>query len=302
MRFLTPSIVFLLLSGLAAAQSSEAQPFFADSKMRHMAGNTLSVETPLTGRLDAPGLADLNRLRVQICEIGGRRVIAETLPDLYGNFELRAPTGTYEIRVLSLHGNVIHQESVSFPTPYSHVLKLSSAERVISGLRQISLQRLQHKVPKAAAKAYKAAHDASAKGRTNEAILALTRAVTTDPDYFEAWNNLGVQHLREGHAAEAAHCFEQAIRLDSADPLAETNYAFALLLLKRFPEAEQAARAGVRADADSPRARFYLALSLLEQRKPTKEALFHLERASVDFEPARRLKEQLTNEANSAAR
>jgi tetratricopeptide (TPR) repeat protein len=302
MRLLSPSIVMLSLSGLVAAQSNETQSFYAASQMRHMEGNNHSVETPLTGQLDARGLADLNRLRVQICDIGGRHVIAETFPDLYGNFELRAPAGTYEIRVLSLHGNVIHQETIILPAPDSHVLKLSSAERVSPGFRQISLQRLQHKVPKAAVKAYRAAHEASAKGRTNEAISALTRAVSVDPDYFEAWNNLGVQHLREGHAAAAAQCFEQAIRLDSADPLVETNYAFALLLLKRFPEAEQAARAGIRADADSPRARFYLAVSLLEQRKPTQEALFHLERASGAFEPARRLKEKLTNEANSAAR
>jgi cytochrome c-type biogenesis protein CcmH/NrfG len=69
------------------------------------------------------------------------------------------------------------------------------------------------------------------------------------------------------------------------------------LWLHRPVEAEQAARAALRADGLSGRARYYLALSLLEQNKAKAEARFDLERAGPQFEPARHLLEQLQNEA-----
>ena len=64
---------------------------------------------------------------------------------------------------------------------------------------------------------------------------------------------------------------------------------FALLSLHRFSEAKQAARASLRSDPRSPRARFYPAISLLEQNEANKEALFHLAKAADQLEPVKKI-------------
>ncbi len=190
----------------------------------------------------------------------------------------------------------MHSQSVQLPYGQNLIVKLGQTSSPGSTLPLISLNRLQHKIPNQAIREYIAAHEASHKGELNKAILHLQKAIKIDPDYFEAHNNLGVQWMREGNATEALSAFEHAIAIDATDSLAETNLSVALLTLGRFPEAEAAARAGLQGDGLSARARLYLALSLLEQNKARKEALFHLSKASSQLEPARKLLEQLEKE------
>jgi tetratricopeptide (TPR) repeat protein len=83
--------------------------------------------------------------------------------------------------------------------------------------------------------------------------------------------------------------FQRATTIDQGDAQAEANLAYVLLALKRFPEAEEAARSSVRADSLSSQARYLLAVSLIEQRKLPKEVMFHLSKAKDQFEPARKL-------------
>ena len=275
----------IAIGQLAISDSSSSPNHSADSSSRSMT---------ISGKIEAPEGSDLSRLRVQLLASGSQHVIYETNPNHFGAFEAGASSsGLFELRILNWQGAVLYSRSIHLPNSQTLLVQLGQNSKTEAIVRPISFVRLQHKIPKQAVKEYVAAHHASAKGERNKAILHLQRAIEIDPDYFEAHNNLGVQWMREGKYPEAVGAFEHAIAIDSADSLAETNLSAALLALGRFAEAEAAARAGLRGDGLSARARLYLALSLLEQNKGRKEALFHLSKASSQLEPARKLLQQL---------
>lgn len=250
------------------------------------------AQPALLGRIIAPEGAALHRLRVQCLPFGSRTPDGETNPTPSGHFELRArSSGLHEIRILSLDGTLMQSLTVNLPS--TNTFEIDLRQGFATGpVRPVSLSRLQHKIPKKAQKEFAAAHLASEKGQSEIAAHHLELALASDPDYFEAINNLAVQYVRLNRLNEAKDLFVRATRLDPADALAEMNLAFVLLRLGDFPAAEQAARASLRADAASSRARLYLALSLLEQKKQTNEAIFHLGKAT-ELEPARRLLNQL---------
>jgi len=292
MRFIPLTLAAVLTNCLWA------QLNMSDSGMRNIPGiSDHSAASQLIGRIEANGASDLHQLRIQLVSIGSHHVVAETNPIHDGSFEIASPGGMHELRVVTLYGEVIHSQAITLPFHNTVVINLKQGARLSPSYTPVSLSRLQHKVPRKALKEFIAASRASSKGKTNEAILHLEKAIEIDGDYFEALNNLGVLFIRNGLLDSAREKFERATKIDPADSIAETNLAFTLLGLGRYVEAEQAARAGLRGDAFSSRARFYLAVSLLEQNKPKSEALFHLSKASPQLEPARKLLEHLQNEA-----
>lgn len=52
-------------------------------------------------------------------------------------------------------------------------------------------------------------------GRLNQAEPLLRRAVKTEPDWAEAWNNLGIVLIERGETAEASEVFRRAYALDN---------------------------------------------------------------------------------------
>lgn len=52
-------------------------------------------------------------------------------------------------------------------------------------------------------------------GRLNQSERLLRRAVETEPDWPEAWNNLGVVLMENGKTAEASEMFRRAYALDN---------------------------------------------------------------------------------------
>lgn len=56
-----------------------------------------------------------------------------------------------------------------------------------------------------------------ALGRLNQSEKLLRRAVKADPEWPEAWNNLGVLLMETGKTGEAAKVFEKAYALDNGE-------------------------------------------------------------------------------------
>ncbi|MBV2361687.1 tetratricopeptide repeat protein [Thalassococcus sp. CAU 1522] len=56
-----------------------------------------------------------------------------------------------------------------------------------------------------------------ALGRLNQSETLLRRAVAAEPDWPEAWNNLGVVLIERGQTAEAAEIFRRAFALDNGE-------------------------------------------------------------------------------------
>src|SRR5690242_6236279 len=78
------------------------------------------------------------------------------------------------------------------------------------------------------------------------------------PDFAEAHNNLGSSYLMEGASEKSLGEFEKAIALDPKRTETYSNLSLAFLLLKRFPDAESAAREALQLDP-----RCIVSLSLL---------------------------------------
>ena len=248
---------------------------------------------PLSGQLESAANADFGRLRVQLWDAGARNMVAEAHLNVFGAFDLQASNGSYVLRIVNWHGTVIHSQSVSIP--YGLTLRIPLGGEAVSGAARIpvSLARLQHKVPKKALKDYWAWSKSNGEKDRRGGIAHLEQALRHDPQFFEAANDLGVLYLQDGRLSEAYEMFQRATAIDEGDPQAEANLAYVLLSMRRYPEAEAAARSSVRADGLSGRGRYLLAVSLIEQRKSLKEALFHLTKARDEFEPARKLLLQL---------
>ncbi len=279
-------LMALLLSPLAFSQTISGRTDW-DRPGRHEIGS------PLQGQLEVPGTRDYSRLRVQLLDSGGRNVIVEGHVGPFGAFEIQTTlNGTCLLRIVNWQGDVVHSQTVGLPYHGVLPVKLGVGENAQARM-PVSLTRMQHKVPKKALKAFKEAHAEIAAGHRDQAREFLELAIREDPQFFEAANDLGVMYLGDGRLSEAFEMFHRATILDEGGAKAEANLAYVLLALGRFPEAEEAARTSVRADGLSSRARYLLAVSLLEQRKSSKEVMFHLTRAQEGFEPARKLLQRL---------
>ena len=62
------------------------------------------------------------------------------------------------------------------------------------------------------------------KGLWREAIYRWERAVSIDPYYAEAWNNLGIAYELEGRFNESRDAYEKAMDLDPGNFLIQQNY------------------------------------------------------------------------------
>jgi len=277
---------FLLFMGMLYVCQFGASPF-GEAPSGHQSRGSL------TGRLLSGNSDRLNRFSVQITSFGGKEIYAEATPDAHGNFDLATPgNGIYQLQVFALDGTVIQTQSLTLPNFGRLEIDLRPAGR--SGPREsVSIARLQHKPSKKATQEFALARQMADKGEHTGAIEHLERALSIDPNYFEAMNNLGVEYTHLGKLPEARRIFEQAVQLDGGDAKVEANLAYVLLCMGKPAEAESAARASVRADSTSSRARLYLALSLLQQHKSQKEAIFHLEKAKPELEAARRILSEL---------
>jgi tetratricopeptide (TPR) repeat protein len=294
MRLLHPTCVFICLALRATAQHSE----FATLSEQPTAHYYFS--SGLQGQLLTNENIDPSALRIIIYDSARRATIAEANINAVGSFDFgNTPGGAYELRILNRSGDCVHSTTITLPqgTPITIDLRPQSHK---ASRRPVSLARLQHKVPKAARRHFEQAARSARADHPEEAIQSLSNALSLDPQFFEAANNLGALYVQRKDYAHAYEMFHRAVTIDPTDPLAEANLAFVLLKMNRFAEAEDAARASVRADSLSGRARFFLAVSLLEQHKSREEAVFHLTQAREDFQPASALLDHLKTEPNDA--
>lgn len=68
-------------------------------------------------------------------------------------------------------------------------------------------------------------------GRFAQAAAEFREAVRLDPDYAEAYNNLGIALAEQGDMAPAVEAFRQAVRLDPANAESQSNLGSAVLQL-----------------------------------------------------------------------
>lgn len=143
----------------------------------------------------------------------------------------------------------------------------------------VSFHQLTHEVPGKARKAYQNAERLKANGDLAKAIHFYQQALAADPQFLEAWNNLGSAQILTGDFATAQTSFEKAYALDPTAHPVLTNLAFVLLYSNHAAEAEGFARRAVQADPLAPKGLYVLGAALAGQNKNTEEAIRLLEQS-----------------------
>lgn len=142
---------------------------------------------------------------------------------------------------------------------------LKSTEPIVSAVRVeksdelpvVDLTQLQVEIPEEAQEAYDQASQMASLGDHEGAIAQLEKAVSLEPAYFEAQNNLGAQYLTLGRNADAEAALERARELNpnSAKPLLNLGVLYV----------QEGDRAGQAGDEDQAEERFVKAVEVLDE-------------------------------------
>jgi Flp pilus assembly protein TadD len=104
--------------------------------------------------------------------------------------------------------------------------------------------------------------------RPDEALACQREAVRLVPENACAQNNLGMAHYAQGHIAEAENCFRAALRLAPGHANATLNLGSARQIQNDIQQAEALFRHALTLGADRSRANSNLALAMMEQGRP----------------------------------
>jgi Tfp pilus assembly protein PilF len=224
-------------------------------------------------------------------EVRGRFDItqAHSSPIANGAFDFTCvAVGDYTLRVIDIKGNTIHSEQIEVSGQMNsvHVL-LSSTQAERPASQWISVRQLQRKTDKKAERELGKAHAAVERGAYSEAVEHSRKALARDPEYPQAWLELGYVYARISQYEDAAAHFTRAADLDPEYLPAQRNLALAMLQLKRYDAAEAAARQALKLARPLPEMDFTLGVSLGWQRRNIDEAIQHLDRAAASHPRAR---------------
>lgn len=201
------------------------------------------------------------------------------------------PPGMYDLTVMSFRGDVIHRESLdargSVLGLTIHLPEQRPAQAEPPST--VSVSALRHKPNKKA----RNEHDKGVKELNqrhwDKAIAHLKKAAALDPEYADAFTDLGVTYIRKKQNEDALAAFEKSLELDPNAPVTMTNASATLLILNRFPEAERIARQAMGIDPTNAGARYCLASALLGQNKSLPEAMQYLTQIADQLPSARLL-------------
>jgi tetratricopeptide (TPR) repeat protein len=265
-------IIFLISVSASAATSQS---------VRGEIISTQTIRTPLMAELQD----SVHHSAVERALIGANNMFE------FHNIE----EGSYEIRIITDQGEILKRENVLIRGMNDTISILIDRPRANSpqvarpGDEQISLARLQHKVPRKARKEYEKAHSRlSAQDRAGS-LIHLQNAVAIDPGYVEAYNDLGCRYFELGRNEEALSALRRALELDANSGITHSNLALVLTQFNDYSGAEAAARRGLALNANDEKSHYVFGLVMFGQNKFTNETLLHLRAAGHSFPKARLL-------------
>ena len=147
----------------------------------------------------------------------------------------------------------------------------------------VTVHDLCHHVPKRASKEFVAAVKARSNANREDAILHLKKALSFDPEFLSAINDLGVIYIESEHADLAAEQFERGIAVDPRAGSVYFNLAVAYFMQRHYGDCERVVRQFLYLEPSCPRGMLVLGMSLLLQSKFTAEAEWNLQKAAREF-------------------
>lgn len=117
-------------------------------------------------------------------------------------------------------------------------------------------------VPKPALDLYNSALKLSQEGKNKAAIDKLNQAVSTQPDFMLAFNELGVQYQKIGELEKANEALESALKISPNAFTPLVNHGIVLVRLKKYAEAEADLREALKQNDQSSIAHYYYGRAL----------------------------------------
>jgi len=151
----------------------------------------------------------------------------------------------------------------------------------VSGI--VTLQELEHQIPRRADREFKKAWAAQRKGDRETAIVYFQKAIAIDAEFCAALNDLGTTYLQTDQPDLAIEQFNKAIAVDPHRAKPYSNLALAYLRKDQYSDAERAARYALDLDRTGAYGHLTLGMSLVLQEKFTAEMERSLERAALDY-------------------
>jgi Flp pilus assembly protein TadD len=187
-----------------------------------------------------------------------------------------------EFRFTELSEGVYYVQAVGDPQQYEPVsemvrlgrgqiarvtLTLRPKEEIVvrkPGAQVVSAAEFDQRIPAAARKEYDAGMKLVSKGRLQESLARLQRAVMIYPDYLIAHNDLGAQYLKLKRLDEAAAQFLLALEKNPKYFNSRFNLGLALIEQKNYADAIIQLRQAVSLDSSRPAAHLWLGIALLQ--------------------------------------
>ena len=162
--------------------------------------------------------------------------------DSNGRMALPNLTTAYTITV-ETDGETFDTTSASFVPPYSgnyiivNLREMKTAPPAAPGL--VNVNDIDQRVSPKAKEAYDSAITLLQADQFEKALEPLKRAITLQPDYFHAHNDLGVLYMKLNRLDEAAGVLEQAIKINSKIYIPRLNLGIVLNRQRKYKEAAE---------------------------------------------------------------
>jgi Flp pilus assembly protein TadD len=220
----------------------------------------------LRGEITGADADTLYDLTVELVPAGVREIPMRAQVERDGSFKIQnLEPGIYELTVRDRTGGEIQSQHLtvsSFSSPIMIRLAENALPKPKSSTHTVSVAHLRHKVPKRASKLYRESVKDLQNGNMEASIQKMQAALSIDPEFMEAYNDLGTRYVTIKEYAKALECFQKAEKLDPAAPKVLSNEAISLLALGRPEQAEGVARRALQLDPSSLSAKQVLALSV----------------------------------------
>ena len=185
----------------------------------------------------------LQDVRVELTD-GNGSVVSSTYTNASGRYEFsRVASGTYQ--VVATSGLQQASERVD-TTSFSNMvnIRMQGNGKPADGVEGNSVSVAQYRVPAKAREAYRKAHSAVEKGKTDEANKHLAKALAICPDYAEALTLRAVLELNQQDSQAAVADLDKAVKADANYAMAYMVLGSALNMQSKFDDAIRALQRG----------------------------------------------------------
>jgi len=153
----------------------------------------------------------------------------------------------------------------------------------------VSVAKLRHKIPRDAQKLFKRAEKYSKNRDHARAAAELEAAIRRDPEFADAYNNLGAEYGHLGRLEEAHAALRRSLELDSHSSVAHYNMGVILFRMGDISAAERSAKRALEESAGNAWAHYLLGCLLSASEATRADGLRHAQYAARSLPQAREL-------------